>query len=61
LQALALGAQRVDAVELDPQRLRWVRQDFSPLLPAACIAIRACTSWPPTRAPSCAPAPRATT
>ncbi|MDR7099951.1 hypothetical protein J2X04_002332 [Lysobacter niabensis] len=29
LQALALGTQRVDAVELDPQRLRWVRQDFT--------------------------------
>lgn len=27
-QALALGARRVDAVELDPQRLRWVRGEF---------------------------------
>lgn len=29
LQALALGARRVDAVDLDPQRLRWVRDDFA--------------------------------
>ncbi|HJW47268.1 MAG TPA: hypothetical protein VJ484_12380 [Lysobacter sp.] len=28
-QALALGAHRVDAVELDPQRLRWVREDYA--------------------------------
>jgi spermidine synthase len=28
-QALALGARRVDAVELDPQRLRWVREDYA--------------------------------
>ncbi|HEU0306662.1 MAG TPA: hypothetical protein VFR30_06810, partial [Lysobacter sp.] len=28
-QALALGARRVDAVELDPQRLRWVREDHA--------------------------------
>ena len=29
LQALALGARSVDAVELDPQRLRLVREDFA--------------------------------
>jgi hypothetical protein len=28
-QALALGARRVDAVELDPQRLRWVREAYA--------------------------------
>lgn len=28
-QALALGAHRVDAVELDPQRVRWVREDYA--------------------------------
>lgn len=28
-QALALGARRVDAVELDPQRLRWMRGEFN--------------------------------
>lgn len=28
-QALALGARRVDAVELDPQRLHWVRDDYA--------------------------------
>jgi spermidine synthase len=28
-QALALGSPRVDAVELDPQRLRWVREDYA--------------------------------
>jgi hypothetical protein len=29
LQALALGARHVDAVDLDPQRLRWVRDQFA--------------------------------
>lgn len=29
LQALALGARRVDAVDLDPQRVRWMRDDFA--------------------------------
>jgi hypothetical protein len=29
LQALALGARQVDAVDLDPQRLRWVRDEFA--------------------------------
>lgn len=28
-QALALGATRVDAVELAPQRVRWVREDYA--------------------------------
>ncbi|MFC5579081.1 hypothetical protein ACFPOA_13790 [Lysobacter niabensis] len=28
-QALVLGARRVDVVELDPQRLRWVREDYA--------------------------------
>ena len=42
LQALALGARRVDAVELDPQRLRCVRDRLRGVTPASCIAIRAC-------------------
>jgi hypothetical protein len=29
LQALALGAARVDAVEIAPQRMRWVREDYA--------------------------------
>ncbi|GAB3102416.1 spermidine synthase [Lysobacter terrae] len=29
MQALALGTSHVDAVELDPQRVRWLREDYA--------------------------------